>query len=264
MLEASRGSPLEGALEGITNILAVGDHMQAGLQALDSLEQGGDLSSLSRLCRSRHRPMGRYSIICGYAPTCTGSALCGAASSVCRDDCDVVRDQILRVPPDEGLHLEASGSRIVIIRDIACVPQTTWGVGQQGWAPWQMWAVIDKMGPVCMGGTAHRTVVMFTPTKVSQLRCVDSAAQQDVSKSSEGCIRAWCAWPEACFRIAPTIKSLEKCVSFGGTLPKDSLDAAEGGSQKAVLIEHLIRPPLYDPLGGCVSDNVVMSEEVAK
>ena len=79
-----------------------------------------------------------------------------------------------------------------------------------------------------------------------------------------GRVGAWCAWPEASVRIAPTIEALEKCVSSCGTLPKDSLNTTEGGSKKAMLIEYRVRPPLYDPLGGSVGAYVIMSEEAAQ
>ena len=166
VVETDRGSPLEGALNGMTNILAVGDNMHTCLQALDRLKQGSDLASLSSLGRARHRPMGSDSMICGDSPTCTGSARGGTAPPVCRDDCDFVRDQILRVPPNGGLHLKAVGWRVVLGGDIASVFQTSWGVWQQGWAPRKMWAVVDKMGPVCIRCTAYRAMVLLPPTEM--------------------------------------------------------------------------------------------------
>ena len=57
MLEADRVSPLEGALEGLTNIFAVGDNMDAHLETLNSFEEGGDLASLGRLGWAHDRSM---------------------------------------------------------------------------------------------------------------------------------------------------------------------------------------------------------------
>ena len=194
-LGTGRSSPLEGALKGKTNVLAVGDYMQKRLGALDSLEQSGNLAALSRLGRPHHRAVGRYSIVCGYAPARTWAARRGAAAPIRRDHCDAIGDQVLRVPPEEGLHCKTPGSRVVINRNIACVLQTTWRVGQQGWAPWQLGTVINKMGPICMGRTAHWTVVIFSPTEMCNLRCVDCSAQEDVPEGSMGRIGAWCARP---------------------------------------------------------------------
>ena len=57
MLEADRFSPLEGSLEGLTNIFAVGDNMDAHLEALDSFEEGCDLAALGSLGWAHDRSM---------------------------------------------------------------------------------------------------------------------------------------------------------------------------------------------------------------
>ena len=48
---------MEGALEGLTNILAVGDNMNSHLESLDSFEEGCDLAALGGLGWAHDRAM---------------------------------------------------------------------------------------------------------------------------------------------------------------------------------------------------------------
>ena len=80
----------------------------------------------------------------------------------------------------------------------------------------------------------------------------------------EGGIRAWCAGALACIVVPPMLHPLKESAASSGTVPKDPLDTGEGGGLQSVLVEDLIGSPLDDPLGGCVSDILILAKKVAK
>ena len=76
----------------------------------------------------------------------------------------------------------------------------------------------------------------FSPTKVGELRGVDPSTLQDVPKCMKGSRRAWGAGSLACIVVPPLLQPLKESAASCGTVPKDPLDAGEGGGLQAVLV----------------------------
>ena len=85
MLDADRVSPLEGALEGLTNILAVGDNMDAHLETLNCFEEGCDLAALGSLGWAHDCSMIRDPLVGTETPT-RSRTCCGSSTSTVRGD----------------------------------------------------------------------------------------------------------------------------------------------------------------------------------
>ena len=90
MLQTDWLSPLEGALEGLTNILAVSDNMNSCLKSLDSFEEGCDLSALGGLGWAHDRAMGSDASVGTETPTRSRACGCGATSTISGDNCHLV------------------------------------------------------------------------------------------------------------------------------------------------------------------------------
>ena len=67
-----------------------------------------------------------------------------------------------------------------------------------------MGTCINKMGPIGVGSATHWAMMIFAPTKMCDLRCINRTAQEGVAEGAVGRISAWCAGPETGFLIAPT------------------------------------------------------------
>ena len=88
---------------------------------------------------------------------------------------------------------------------------------------------IGKMRPIGMGSATHWAVMIFTPTEMGDLGCVDRTAQESVAEESVCRISAWCARSEAGFKIAPNFQTLEEAAPAGRALPQDALVIAQSG-----------------------------------
>ena len=115
-----------------------------------------------------------------------------------------------------------------------------------------------------MGRATHWAVMIFTPTEMCDLGCVDRTAQESVAEESVCRISAWCAGSETGFKVAPNFQPLEETVPTGSALPQDPLNIAQGGGQEAVLVMDVVSAILNDPLGGYVSGYSVVAKKGAK
>ena len=77
---------MEGALEGLTNILAVSDNMNSCLEALDCFEEGCDLAALGGLGWAHDRAMTSDASVGTETPTRSGACCCGSTPPVCGDN----------------------------------------------------------------------------------------------------------------------------------------------------------------------------------
>ena len=93
---------MESALQLRTHILAISDNVKTSMRALDGLVQSRNLPALGGLGRPWDRAMCTITTVTSYAPAGARPAGRAAASSIRRDEGNVVRDQCLGIPCERG------------------------------------------------------------------------------------------------------------------------------------------------------------------
>ena len=131
MLITSDHSPLESAVERVSDITTVGEEVEAAVCALEGLEDCCDLPSLGSLSWPRDGSIVSVPIEEHEAPSGAGTPWCSAASPIGRDQGDRVGEECLGLPVEVVIQLNTARGRVVIIRDIARVPQIVWGSGSR-------------------------------------------------------------------------------------------------------------------------------------
>ena len=164
-----------------------------------------------------------------YAPASSEAAGCVATSPICCDEGYGVGDQLLRVPCERGCHGQAQGPRVVVRGNITGIPEAARRIWQQGWAPWKVGTSIHKVRPINMCCATHWAVMIFTPTEMGDLGCVDRPTQESVPKEPVGRISARCARSDTGLKISPTSQTLEEAAPSCRALPQDALDIVQCG-----------------------------------
>ena len=160
------------------------------------------------------------------------------------------------------IHLSTSRGRVVVVRDIARVPQTAWGVWQQGWAPIKVRAGINVVRPVRMRGAADRTMMVFAPPQVSNLRSVHRGTKHCVAEGGMSRVGELGARSETGLLVTAGLESLKEGTFSSGSLPQHYFDRVQGRLEQPMLVMDHVMTVLNDPLGGCISSDAVMSEKV--
>ena len=71
--------------------------------------------------------------------------------------------------------------------------------------------------------------MIFTPTKMGDLGCVDRTTQESVPKEPVGRISARCAGSYTGLKISPINQILEEAAPSSRALPQDALDIVQCG-----------------------------------
>ena len=122
MLDAGYRSPLEGAVECVSDIPTVGKEMESALGALQSLKNCSDFPSLSRLVRAGDCTAIFVPIEKDETPSSARHSRGAATAPISRYQGNHVREKGLGLPLKVLLHLKAPGGRVVIRGGVARVP----------------------------------------------------------------------------------------------------------------------------------------------
>ena len=156
--------------------------MQAARGSAKGLDDCGDLRTLSSLPWARHRSRGtQIRVVRVYPPT--GAGACGgiATASVRSDGVDSVRGHHGGELLGER-HLDTERSTKESLGDIARVTQGKGGIWWQWRSSGEGGAVVHKVRPVSIVGTAPRTARRPAPPVVGDMGCVDRVRAQDVDE----------------------------------------------------------------------------------